>query len=89
MPKEYSVSQIGSRTEIKLKQIFFFNKLKHWLKQELRRQKVTRIRKKNKRNVQKKRTDVSKGFGGKTEKKKKRESCQQHPVFPGGHPSKY
>ena len=67
-------------------------KTKHWLikqTQKLKRQKVTSIRKKNKRNVQKKITDTAKGFGGKTEKKKKRESCQQHPVFPGGHPSKY
>ena len=44
---------------------------------------MTRIRKKNKRNVQKKRTDVSKGFGGKTEKKKKREKKRELPTAPG------
>ena len=63
---------------------------------------MTGIRKKNRRNVQKKITDA-KQFGGeqtkkerkkrnkkkKREKKKKKKSCQQHPVFPGGHPSKY
>ena len=68
---------------------------------------MTGIRKKNRRNVQKKITDA-KGFRGEQTKKerKKREkekkkrrkgkkekkrknSCQQHPVFPGGHPSKY
>ena len=58
--------------------------MKHWLKQKLRRQKVTRIRKKNKRNVQKKITDVSKGFGGKTEKKKeKRKRKKELPTAPG------
>ena len=70
---------------------------------------MTGIRKKNRRNVQKKITDA-KGFGGeqtkkerkkrekekkkrrrkgRKEKKKKKKGCQQHPVFPGGHPSKY
>ena len=44
--------------------------MKHWLKQKqkLKRQKVTNIRKKNKRNVQKKITDA-KGFGGGGEEK--------------------
>ena len=80
-------------------------KLKHWLKQKLKRLKVTGIRKKNRRNVQKKIADTAKGFGGgqtkkerkinkkrkkeKKRKKKKKQVCQQHPVFPGGHPSKY
>ena len=64
---------------------------------------MTGIRKKNRRNVQKKITDA-KGFGGEQtkkerkkkekkeeekRKKKKKKGCQQHPVFPGGHPSKY
>ena len=66
---------------------------------------MTGIRKKNRRNVQKKITDA-KGFRGEQTKKerkkrekekkkrrkgkkKKKKSCQQHPVFPGGHPSKY
>ena len=66
---------------------------------------MTGIRKKNRRNVQKKITDA-KGFGGEQTKKerkkrekekkkrrkgkkKRKKSCQQHPVFPGGHPSKY
>ena len=64
-------------------------KTKHWLikqTQKLKRQKVTSIRKKNKRNVQKKITDTAKGFGGENRKKEK---SRQHPVFPGGHPSKY
>ena len=71
---------------------------------------MTGIRKKNRRNVQKRITDA-KGFRGEQTKKerkkrekekkkkeeekeekkekKKKKSCQQHPVFPGGHPSKY
>ena len=64
---------------------------------------MTGIRKKNRRNVQKKITDA-KGFGGEQtkkerkkrkkkkkrgKKKKRKKGCQQHPVFPGGHPSKY
>ena len=64
---------------------------------------MTGIRKKNRRNVQKKVTDA-KRFGGEQtkkerkkrkkkkkrgKKKKRKKGCQQHPVFPGGHPSKY
>ena len=64
---------------------------------------MTGIRKKNRRNVQKKITDA-KGFGGEQtkkerkkkekkeeekRKKEKKKGCQQHPVFPGGNPSKY
>ena len=55
-------------------------KPKHWLikqKQKLKRQKVTSIRKKNKRNVQKKITDTAKGFGGEKRKKEKK------PTAPG------
>ena len=47
-------------------------KLQHWLKQKLKRLKVTGIRKKNRRNVQKKITDA-KGFGGVQTKKEKKE----------------
>ena len=45
-------------------------KLKHWLKQKLKRLKVTGIRKKNRRNVQKKITDA-KQFGGEQTKKER------------------
>ena len=74
--------------------------MKHRLKQKLKRLKVTGIIKKNRRKVQKKIIDA-KGFGGeqtkkerrkkkkRKEKKEKKKGCQQHPVFPGGHPSKY
>ena len=66
---------------------------------------MTGITKKNRRNVQKKIADTAKGFGGgqtkkerkinnnnnfkKNNKKKRKKVCQQHPVIPGGHPSKY
>ena len=71
-------------------------KLKHWLKQKLKRLKVTGIRKKNRRNVQKKITDA-KGFGGeqtkkerqkrkkkkKRRKKKKKKKKKRLPAAPG------
>ena len=47
-------------------------KLKHWLKQKLKRLKVTGIRKKNRRNVQKKIADTAKGFGGGQTKKERK-----------------
>ena len=42
-----------------------------------------KLRKKEKREKKNRKKEEEK------EKKKEKKGCQQHPVFPGGHPSKY
>ena len=101
--KNYSVSHIGSRTEIKnwinktnkikrkeiKKEWKEERKTKHWLKQKqkLKRQKVTSMKEEQTERTEK---DNWRGQGvWKGGGGGYIKNGQQHLVFPGGHPSKY
>ena len=57
--------------------------MKHWLKQKLKRLKVTGIRKKNRRKVQKKITDAKEENKLRKKEEKRKEKKKRLPTAPG------